>query len=273
MTELVTADGVRLRSFAAGGPGAPPIVLASACGMPAQLCGDWLRFLSQDRFALTWETRGMSDPVGPAGQFDRLDHSLDAQAGDLVAVMDHHQLPRAHVMGMCGGAVIAVAAAARFPDRVASLSLWHGDFSGSPCQTTPHQDDLKALLVMAGKDRAEAAVVNEALSHTALAGVPPELASLVGYPYSSDELFYRYCRLTGATMTTDVSELLPAVRQPALVVTSQDDHTAHPDGSHWAAARLPAAELSVEPHGDHLSAFAAGPRLRQMLVDFLATRC
>jgi pimeloyl-ACP methyl ester carboxylesterase len=268
-TDAVAADGAVLRTYAAGDPGRPAIVVASACGMPARLCEPWLRVLAADHYAVTWETRGLfGGPLDGAG-FDALGYGLETQAADLQSVMDQHKLPSAHVMGLCGGAVIAVRAAADRPDRISSLSLWHGDFSGSPGPTTNHQDNLKALMAMAAGSRGDAAAINAALAQTAMSAVPAEVAHLVGYPYASDELFYRYCLLTGATMTTDVSAALGRVRQPTLLVTSEDDHTAHPGGTHRAAALLPGAVLRVEPHGDHISVFGAGPRLQRILTDFL----
>jgi len=268
--DVLTADGARLRSYGAGRPGRPAIVLASACGMPAGLCARWLHRLAAEHHVLTWETRGMFGDLGPPAEFDRLGHDVAAQTADLVAVLDHHGVAAAHVMGLCGGAVIALHAAAGHPARVRSLSLWHGDFSGSPWPTTSHQDDLRALLAMALRSRDDAAAINAALRQSATAALPAELAGLVGYPYRSAELFYRYCVLTAATMTTDVTGLLAAIAQPCLVVTSEDDRTADPAGSRRVAAALPNAVLRVQPHGDHLSAFAAGERLRRWLADFLA---
>src|SRR5439155_1452170 len=176
------ADGAVLRTYAAGDPGRPAVVLASACGMPAALCEPWLRALATDHYAVTWETRGLfGGPADDAG-FDALGHGLDAQATDLLTVMDRHKLPTAHVMGLCGGAVIAVRAAAEQPERISSLSLWHGDFSGSPGPTTGHQDNLKALMAMAAGSRGDAAAINAALAQTAMSAVPPDVAHLVGYP-------------------------------------------------------------------------------------------
>jgi len=267
--DVIADDGARLRSYAAGPAGRPAIVIASACGMPVQLCGHWLAFLAADYRVLTWETRGLFGDLGGPAAFDGLGHGLGDQATDLLAVMDHHGVATAHFMGLCGGAVIALRAAADQPGRASSLSLWHGDFSGSPGPTTSHQENLKALMAIASQSREDAEAINAALSQAATAEVPPELADLVSYPYRSPELFYRYCVLTGATMNTDVSGALSGIGQPALVVTSEDDHTAHPGGSHCAARVLPRAVLEVEPHGDHLSAFGAGPRLRQLMTSFL----
>jgi 3-oxoadipate enol-lactonase len=268
--DVVTPDGATLRTYALGDPGRPAVVIASACGMPAQLCEPWMRFLAATHYVVTWETRGLFDPRCPGTAFDALACDLSAQSDDLVTVMDRYGLSDAHVMGLCGGAVIAVQAAAREPRRVSSLSLWHGDFSGTPGPATAHQTNLKALLAMAALSRDDAAAVNAALAQTTLGAVPADVAHLVVYPYVNDELFYRYCLLTGATMTTDIGPLVPAVRQPTLVITSEDDHTAHPGGSRDIAARMPAATLRVEPHGDHISVFGAGPRLRQLLTGFLA---
>lgn len=268
--DVRTVDGAALHSYAAGEPGRPAAVIASACGMPAALCEGWLRFLSRDYRAVTWETRGLFGQLGGAESFDRIGHDVAAQAEDLIAVMDHHELASAHVMGLCGGAVVALRAAATWPNRVSSLSLWHGDYElGLDCPKTTHQHNLKALMAMAAESRADAAAIRTALSATARVSVPVELADLVLYPYLSAELFYRYCALTGAIMEADVAGLLSAVCQPTLVVTSQDDQTAHPAGSHHVAATLPGAVLRVEPHGDHISAFGASPRLQRILTDFL----
>ncbi|RKT17075.1 pimeloyl-ACP methyl ester carboxylesterase [Streptomyces sp. 1114.5] len=266
----IAVPGTTLRGYAAGDPDHPAVVIASACGMPVGLTEAWIRALAPDHRVVTWETRGMfGTPADQAG-FDALGHDVAAQAADLLAVMDHYGIERAHVMGLCGGAVVAVRAAEAQPRRFDSLSLWHGDFSGTPGPVTDHQENLRALLGMAAQGREDAAMINGALAETARAGVPADVADLVVYPYSTDELFYRYSVLTLPTMTEDCTPALAGIRPPVLVVTSEDDHTAHPDGSHRVAAGLPDSRLHVEPHGDHISVFGAGPRLRRLLTDFLS---
>ncbi|WP_406207900.1 alpha/beta hydrolase [Kitasatospora sp. NBC_01560] len=269
--DTIPRAGATLRGYSAGTPGSPAVVLASACGMPAGLCEPWMRELARDHHVVTWETRGLFGDLGDGAGFDALPTDVDAQAADLLAVMDHYGLPSAHLMGLCGGAVIALRAASGRPGRFGSLSLWHGDWSGSPGPVTDHQDNLRALLGMAVQGREDAAMINSALAESTRAGLPAEIADLVFHPYTTDELFYRYSALTLPTMTEDSTPALAALRtMPALVVTSEDDRTAHPDGSHLVAAALPGAVLRVEPTGDHLSVFGAGPRLRRILADFLA---
>lgn len=263
----VSSDGLPLNVYSAG-PGGEAVVLVSACGMPAALAESWMRHLARDRRVLVWESRGLFGAAGRSG-----DCAVDtaAQAADLFTVMDHYRVPSAHVVGLCGGAVIALAAAASEPDRISSLSLWHGAYEfASGSLRTKFQNDLIELMAIAAHSRAAARSVQTAFCQVALTNTPAELAHLVLYPYASPELFYQYCRLNGALARTDVEQYLSRVKQPTLVVTSQDDETAHPQGSRQVADGLQNGRLRVEPHGDHASLFHADSALMQVAVDFMA---
>jgi pimeloyl-ACP methyl ester carboxylesterase len=260
-------DGVPLNVYSAG-PSGVAVVLVPACGMPAALAESWMRFLARDCHVLAWESRGLFGAAGHHG-----DYAVDttAQAADLFTVMDHYGVHDAHVVGLCGGAVIALAAAASEPGRISSLSLWHGAYefaSGSP--RTKFQNDLIELMAIAAHSRAAARSVQATFCQVALTNTPAEVAHLVLYPYANPELFYRYCRLNGTLARTDVEQYLTKVKQPSLVVTSQDDETAHPQGSRQVAGVLQNARLRVEPHGDHSTLFHAGALMR-MAADFIAS--
>lgn len=260
-------DGAVLRCHAAGPVGAPVVVLVSACGMPAGLVGRWMAYLSADHRVVTWESRGLFDN---RDGFDELGYDLATQADDLVTVLESFDIGHAHVVGLCGGAAIALAAAPS--PRVESLSLWHGDYElGRAAAKTTHQRDMQTLLVMAGRDRARAASLHRVFRRpSTLAALRPDLAHYLYYPYATAELLHRYGRLNGAIMTTDCRPLLPEVAQPTLVVTSHDDSTAHPDGSRYVASHLTGGELCQLPHGDHLAAFDARQELLDLATSFIA---
>lgn len=266
-SKLVSHDGAPLRAYAGGARGGKAVVIVSACGMPAKLCERWMDFLGRDRFVITWESRGLFEE--PA-DFDALGYDVAAQAADVFAVMDHFGVGEAHLMGLCGGAVIALTAAAERPERVSSMSLWHGDFEFRECPKTMHQQHLNALIEMASESRESAAAIYKLFTDTALTNARADVAHLILYPYASAELFYRYSRLNGSIMCTDVSPVLDKVTRPALVVTSEDDSTAHPAGSMRVAERLPGATLRVEAHGDHLSLFDAEPHVTELAARFIS---
>ncbi|GAA4818645.1 alpha/beta hydrolase [Streptomyces ziwulingensis] len=263
---VLSSDGVPLNVYAAG-EGDEAAVLIPACGMPAVLTETWLRYLARDRRVLTWESRGLFGASGHCG-----DHRVDiaAQASDLFTTLDHHGVSRAHVVGLCGGAVIALAAAAERPERVSSLSLWHGAYGfADRSLETKHQHDLIELMTTAARSRPSARVVHAAFCQAMLTSTPADVAHLVLYPYATAELLYRYCRLNTGITSTDVGPYLPRVDQPTLVVTSRDDDIAHPAGSERVAAHLAAGRLRVEPHGDHIALFSAADALLKVAADFM----
>ncbi|MFC6082798.1 alpha/beta fold hydrolase [Sphaerisporangium aureirubrum] len=264
--------GPPLVVYAAGRREDPAVVVIMPCGMPARLAEQWMRYLARDHYVLTWETRGLFGDAAAAPA------EIEAQAGDVTAVMDHFGVGQAHLMCLCGGAVIGLAAAHRDvreggdgeSARVGSLSLWHGDFAGTQAaQKTSHQQNLVGLMEMAAAGPEKAAAIHPVLCQTMLSAIPPDLAHLVVYPYATPEMLFRYCRLNGTIMETDVMPWLADIRRPVLVVTSTDDQTAHPDGSKVVAKALPDAILHVRPHGDHISLFKGEPDLMSLLGDFI----
>jgi 3-oxoadipate enol-lactonase len=263
-----SSDGAPLKAYSAGRRSDKAIILVSACGMPAKLCDRWMDFLGKDHFVITWESRGLFEEPS---DFDALGFDVAAQAEDLFAVMDHYGVKTAHLFGLCGGAVIAVQAAAAQPARVSSMSLWHGDFDLGPGSLkTMHQRNLQALITIAAAGRAKAASVHKLFQQSDLMKLRPDLAHLILYPYATAELLFRYGKLNGSIMSTDISDLLDSISHPTLVVTSEDDSTAHPDGSMRVAKGIPNAILHVEQHGDHLSLFDAQPHITALAARFIA---
>ncbi|MCP3757020.1 alpha/beta fold hydrolase [Streptomyces sp. TBY4] len=266
---LPARDGTLLRCWAAGPPDAPAVAVVGACGMPVGLTVNWLAALSSRYRVVTWESRGLFASGECAGLGGPVDHSVEAQSEDLLAVLDGFGIDRAHALGLCGGAVVALAAAAR-SERIDSLSLWHGDWElGGEAPKTTHQRDMESLLAMVARGPNQAAAMHRLLSRpSTLDGLRPDRAHYLIHPYATPELLYRYGQLNGTLMTTDCRRLL-TTHQPALVVTSDRDTTAHPAGSVYVARHLPAAELRTLPDGDHLGAFDAKPALVTLAEEFL----
>jgi pimeloyl-ACP methyl ester carboxylesterase len=262
-----SVDGVPLDVWAAGA-GPETVVLVPACGMPAVLAERWVRFFAGRRRVLTWGSRGLFGAA--AGTAEEYPMDIGAQASDLFTVMDQHGVEKAHVVGLCGGAAIALVAAAERPSRISSLSLWHGAYGfGEDYPKTSHQRGLIELMKVAARGKGGARAVHAAFCRAVLTSAPADVAHLVLYPYASPELLFRYCRLNLGITETDIEPYLPGVPQPVLVMTSHDDDIAHPEGSQRVAAGLPRGQLRIEPHGDHISLFAGQDSLLRVAEDFL----
>lgn len=107
-------NGVEL-AYDVQGEGEPVLFIHGA------IWADFLRPLAdQTAFRevqrIRYHRRGYGESGGPAGGFD-------LQAVDIVALLDHLEVDRAHLVGHSEGAMIALVLATSYPDRVRSLAL------------------------------------------------------------------------------------------------------------------------------------------------------
>lgn len=265
-------DGAVITVAETGLPDAPPVVLSPACAMSHLLSRPWLRALADRYHCVVPETRGSSERIENPDDFDARGCGVAEQAADLAALIESLDAGPVHLMALCSGTAPALelAGPATTSGLIHSLSCWHPDVDfGTGSVKSEHQQSLRAVLDLAGESRETAGWMRERLTSGPMAGLPEPAAPLVVRPYVTDELFYRYARLTGATMHYDAGPNAAAVSVPTLVVTSRDDQTAHPAGAHRLAELVTDAELRVAEHGDHLNAFDATEQQVGWLTDFL----
>lgn len=264
-------DGSVITAVEAGPPDAPCVLLSPPCAMDHRLSLPWLVALRSRYRCVIVESRGGIEPAEEPAAFDRRGHDLADQADDLLAVIEALDTGPVHLMGLCGGVGAALAAAAR-SDRVRSVSLWHAAVDlGAEARQTEHQVNLREMLEMAGESRDSAAWLRDRLTSGPMTGVPERVGPLVVRPYATAELFYRYARLTSASIRWDSRASAAGLTQPCLVITSADDRIAHPDGSRRLAELIPSALLVVSPHGHHLDAFRATADQVSCLTSFLTS--
>jgi len=149
--ELTRPDGAVLSGSVVEQAAGQPVLLLGAPGLPLELLEGWLAALAPHAPVAAWRTRGLFE----RDRFDvaSVDLGVEAQVGDALAVLDHLGWSRARLLGLCGGAALALPVAAAAPDRVDALSLWLGDFEiGSPEAKSEHQSNLQALMEMARDD-------------------------------------------------------------------------------------------------------------------------
>lgn len=248
----------------------PAVLVWNACGMPMGLIRPWLDALSEQHFVVTWETPGLFPAAdGTLPPLSAVD--VKSQAVQLDDVAEHYGLDQVHVVGLCGGSALALAAAAS-SDCVVSLSLLHGDYElGDAAPKTAHQRGMESLLSLAGQGVAGSESVFDIMRRPQVVDAMPEdLAPFLIYPYSTPDLVARYGALNGAVMTTDFRDFC-ATPTRTLVVTSRGDDTAHPAGSHHIAARLPAGHLAEIGSGGHLDAFRCPAAYFEAVTDFIVS--
>ena len=116
MIDYFQSDGLRL-AYRVVGEGAP-IVLAH--GFASTMDVNWVQtgwsraLVDAGRRVIMADGRGHGASDAP---HDEADYTFDAMAGDVIALMDHLGEPGADLMGYSMGAMVALVAAAQYPDR------------------------------------------------------------------------------------------------------------------------------------------------------------
>jgi pimeloyl-ACP methyl ester carboxylesterase/nucleoside-diphosphate-sugar epimerase len=278
-------DGASLATYACGAEAGTPVVLVNALGMPAAF---WTRVAARlaGRYRiLSWETRGVPSFTENFGESDC---GVDTHVGDLVAVMKAHGMEKAHVVGWCTGALIALRAAYRAPERVESLVLLNGNFSlGTEHPRTQFERNMRLAMPKVASSRKTAEIyyrtiylpqrqgavdAQEAEAHAQtmqlLTSTDPDLIHLTSVPFDSVDALHRYGRLITEAFKEDAAPWARDVKCRAFVASGERDTTAHPDGSRFLASQLPSAKLEIYPDMDHYGLFGH-ERLSEDIAAFL----
>jgi class 3 adenylate cyclase len=233
-----TSDGVRI-AFWALGEGRPfvemPTIPVSHIQMEWQFpqWRRWYEALARRRTVIRYDCRG-------AGLSDRdvSDFSLDAQVLDLEAVVGRLGLESLALASPIHSGPAGIAFAARHPDLVSHLILWHS-WARTRDAASPQ---LKALAQLRATDWE---VYSEAVAHTLLG-------------WSEGEPAHRYAELMresisqatmrkalGAIGEFDATALLSQVKAPTLVLHRRQLSWLNSDIARGLASQIPDARLAL----------------------------
>jgi len=249
------------------GPG-PPLVLVM--GM-AGSCRGWHALqvpeLSKRHRVVIYDHRGVGESEDPGGPFTTAD-----LADDLAALLSALEIPRAHVLGVFLGGMVAQELALRQPMRVARLVL-------VGCYARP--DAKRRLLLEKWREMARSGTnaevfVRERLLWT-LQDETLEQSDLVeamsrsfpgqgAIPIAPD-LFIRQC---DACLTHDTADRLHLVHAPTLVLCGRNDQLTPPRLHREMADEIPGARLVTFQYGAHLVMAESAQGFNHAVLQFLA---
>ena len=238
-------DNVRI-AYATSGTG-PPLVKTSnwlthlEYDWESPVWRHWLRELSRDHTLIRYDERGngLSDRDAP-------DLSFDACVRDLETVVDTLELERFPLLGLCKGSAVAIAYAAKHPERVSRLVLYGGFLRGN------------ATGARTPEEREEAMMLNTTMP-LAWGRENPAFRQFFAFQFLPEgtpeqhQWFSDLARITtspevGAAVRTvagqiDVTDLADRVRIPTLVLHATGDAFAPFDQGREIASRIGGARF------------------------------
>ena len=230
-----TSDGVRI-AYASVGGGRPLIVVP---GWVTHLHYTWeeaaqafWKQLARHRRVVRYDGRGMG-----LSERDPSDISSDARVKDLEAVINVVGSESVELFGMSEGGPTAIAFAVRHPEKVQRLVLY-GSYPRSPVT----REDAQALLPLIRRQW----------------GMGSAALTAVFIPKGDPEQAAEFTRLQRMAMTgevaaktleeilkTDVTQLLPSVTCPALIVHRRQDRIHPARLAQEMAAAIPDAQFEL----------------------------
>jgi pimeloyl-ACP methyl ester carboxylesterase/DNA-binding CsgD family transcriptional regulator len=243
-------DGVRL-AYTLHGSGPPLVRVATWLthldrDRESPVWRHWLERLGASRTLLRYDERGCGLSDTEIG-----DPSVETWVGDLRAVVDAAGLERFVLLGVSQGAAIAVAYAARYPERVSDLVLYGGFARGRRLRGQRSQEDALIAAIRAGWDDEDSAYRHLFSMLFLPRGTPEQMAwydQLLRTTTSAENA----ARLFSARGGIDVVDVAREVRARTLVVHARDDRIVPPAEGRLLATLIPGARLVLLDSSNHI---------------------
>ncbi|MCF8179182.1 MAG: alpha/beta hydrolase, partial [Sulfuritalea sp.] len=203
----------------------------------------------------------------------RTPYTLEDMAGDAIGLMDTLGIGQAHIVGASLGGMIAQVLAARFPQRVLSLTSIMSS-SGNKKVSRPSKPARKVLMSRPADPNDPESVIDHLVKTFGVIGSP-------GFPSSKDELRERIGKsvrrsyypagvarqLLAIIASGDRRKLLQTIKLPTLVIHGADDPLVPVAAGRDTAQNIPGASLLVIDGMGHDLPSALLPRLATAIAD------
>jgi pimeloyl-ACP methyl ester carboxylesterase len=260
------SDGVRI-AYATTGKG-PSIVRAAhwlthiEFDWSSPVWQHWLAELSLDRTLVRYDGRGCG-----LSDWDAADLSFEAWVGDLEAVADAARLTRFALLGISRGGAIAIAYAARHPERASHLVLY-GAFARGKSQVDIDEHEMAIRLAEMGWDRENPAVRQMFATLLQPDGTPEQHRSFTDMMRLATSA-RNAGRLLRESAALDVSSLAPKVACPTLVLHARNDARVPFEEGRLTASLIPGAQF-VPLEGRNHILVESEPAWEQLVAELRA---
>ena len=238
--------------------GAPVVILSGSLGSNRTMWQPQLPALTPFARVIAYDQRGHGQspvPVGPT--------TIDDVAGDCLALMDHLDIDRAHIVGLSMGGMVAQWLGAFTPQRVTSLSiLCSAAHMPSP---DPWLERAAAVRASGTASIAETVVSRWVTPDFSDRRVIDQLIDMVSA--TSDEGYAQCCE---AIAQMDLRPALASITAPTLVIAASEDPGTPPE-THVKpiADGISGSRFEIIEHAAHVANVEQPESINSLLIDHM----
>ena len=236
-------NGIDVR-YAVTGSG-PWITFSHSLACRLEMWDEEVKRLSRHFTVLAYDTRGHGETSAPA-----IPYTLEMIADDVKGLFDHLGIERSHWVGLSMGGVFGLATALRYPGIFETMVL-------ADTSSRLSNEGIAAFKDRVAKVRAGGmeAMVEPTLARwfkESFRAASPNLMEKVARWIRTTPVD-GYVGCSAAIPTIDVTDRLPEIEIPCMVMVGADDIAMPPVMAETLHQHLPRSELVVIPNAGHLS--------------------
>ncbi len=208
----------------------------------------WVPELARDFRVVRPDMRGFGRSTPMARDFK---WSLDVLSDDFIRLMDELKIERFHVVGAKIGGTIARGFAARYPDRILSLSV-----VGSPAALRPQAETKVAAMTELFE--------KHGIEHWARTTMDKRLGTR--FPQEAKDWWTKFMARTSLSSQlgfipaigyADIRADIPKIRCPTFVITTEESDVASVEQTREWQSAIPGSELMVVKNDSYHPAISA----------------
>lgn len=257
--DRATIGDVRIAYRVEGNPDGEALVFVNSLGTDLRMWNMQADALGARYRVIRYDCRGhgASDVAGETA-------SLEQLGGDLVGLLDHLGVDRAHLCGLSLGGITSLWVAVHHPRRImravfANTAARHG---------TREEWDARIAAVRDGGMAAVRDVVVERFLGAAFRAAHPDAARWVGEMVLATSPV-GYIAACTALRDADLRDVVGGIAVPALIVASELDESTPLSLGEALHRAIRGSELAVLPGAAHLSAVERPDEFNRLLTRFL----
>lgn len=239
----------------------PGLVLIHGGFGDRRMWDDQFKTLGRQFRVVRYDHRGFGKSTAPQEAY--------SPVSDLLQLLDHLKIERAHLVGNSMGGGLALDFALMHPARVASLCIVASGPNGYPAP----QKDIESVIAVfqAAEKEGLARAVEMWLAHpmVGVASETPKVRQRLRAMVSENRSMFKMKHWPSEPMKPAAMQLLKEVRVPTLVIVGDQDTHLVQAAAAAAAQGIPGAKRVVISGADHLPQMVKAKEFNRVLLEFL----